>query len=198
MYDYDAVVVMGSGFSNPETDELDRWAIHRLNKAVEAAAKREVNYIIITGNLKHPKTGTVFALKAEKFVSDSGIGPIRIWPAVNPVYPIDTEGDVVQALGMASYLLCRSLLIITEKPHYYFRVRRLLKIKTRALGFNVRLRFRPSMPAPWWYWLKEFVLWVALLLSPHKGKHSWLYHFLDRLWRQRIGPKFLQYVVRRD
>lgn len=187
----DAVVVMGSGFSSPETPEIDKWGKRRLARAIELVKNSGVKFMIITGGGVHPKFGVRFVESLKALAIEEGVGSSKILIASNlDSYPKTTIGDIDQAFDVAVGHHFVRLEFITEKPHWLFRVRIFTNVD--RTGFTVS-GWHSALPAPLWYWIKEFVYWLALICSLGR-EDSWLCQTAGRSWK-KIGHHFGLYVV---
>jgi len=188
---YDAVVVMGSGFRGPDTPEIDKWGRRRLSRAVELLQEGKADFIIITGGTVHPEFGVRFADVAWKIVLQQGVDPLKILiPSNFGDYPKTTGGDVDQAIDIASARHLNYLVFVTEKPHWLFRVRILTNLD--RTGFMCS-GWDYALSAPVWYWVKEFIYWVAILFSFGR-EDSGFHRIAAKLWK-RSGHLFRLYVI---
>lgn len=189
---YDAVVVIGSGFKIPEDDGLDTYGMKRIEKAVELFREGHAEHIIITGNGTHPKTNAFFYHKAWKIVIGLGVHPSSVsWASDIGAFSTDTLGDVKQAIAVARRQRWQRLIVVTEKPHWFFRV--CLFFRREAPDLKIQ-GWQTALTAPWWYWCKECLSGIALRL-PQKIRNP-IYRFMNEKWHQ-ISHLFSLYSVRR-
>ncbi|MEK7624438.1 MAG: YdcF family protein [Patescibacteria group bacterium] len=160
MYDYDAVIVMG-GNDNA-----------RLPVALTCLEKNEAKYLILTGGVL--KTARVIAL-------NKGVSPGRIKIANPDSYT--AQDEVIQAVKIAEENNFKTLLVITEKPHWFFRVKYFFKKTAPA---DLIIKHRTSIRTPLWYWVKE-IIGCALMLSFPRQEKSEAYEFIRKFWK-RISP----------
>ena len=159
MYEYDAVVVMG-GNDNA-----------RLPVALTCLEKNKAKYLILTGGVS--KTARTIAIS-------KGVPPERI--KVADVDLSTAQNDAAQAVEIAKDNDFKTLLVITEKPHW-FRVRIFFKKTAPA---NLIIKHRTSAPAPLWYWVKE-IIGCTLMLVLLRQEKSKAYEFIHKFWR-KISP----------
>jgi len=185
---YSAVVVIGGDFRGPNDDGLDARAKARVEAGVSAMRDGEAEWLLVTGSLAHPNTGAHFALQALRLAGRQlESACVYVHPEFR-TFSTDTLGDVKQAVEVAEQNQWGSLLVVTERAHW-FRVRRFFRKRAPELVVHLR----PSATGPWWYWLKEITFMCALLVS---GEDSRFYAMVRRAWR-RAAPLFLDYVIER-
>ncbi|MFH0806780.1 MAG: hypothetical protein V1885_03595 [Candidatus Brennerbacteria bacterium] len=152
--------------------------------------------LIITGLVQHPKTKRSFSDAAQKLAQSKGICPLSIWRFENDAtdkYTLNTLGDVKAILVCVNTFHVERLTVITETPHWLFRVRRLFRKEAPSL----EIRFLSSASAPLWYWAKEFLAGI-LSRIPLVGKtDSRFNRFFVRRWRS-VASYFGLYVVDPD
>ncbi len=169
---YDAAVVMESGFG----PDGDIYGNSRLETALACIKQKEAKNLILTGSLGTTKN----SLKAREIAIQKGVPPERI--KIANFDSFTAENNVAQAVKIAKENNFKTLLVITEKPHW-FRVRYFFK-KTAPVDLIVR--HKTSMAAPLWYWLKEIIGFALLLIFP-KHENSKTYEFIRSFWK-RISP----------
>jgi len=192
------VVVLGSGFRGRADDRPDIWGERRLIRAVElinSCSSPARCRLIVTGQSVHPHTHSVFSAQAEREAVRLGIPSHEILRASDRCTSrVDTRDDVVQALRLAAANGIRHLMVITESPHWFFRVRYFFESEAPPGSNLLRTEFVPSTPAPWWYWCKEFIGGAVLRFPIIGGYESQLYRVVNRGWR-KVAHRF-GYVVR--
>ncbi len=184
---YDAVVVIGSGFLNADSDELSTSALRRFEAAARAVEDRRAQFVILTGFTIHPEKGTVFGLKL-KMLAFQRLGEWKVYFELPPefrneeIYPRTTNADIDFALRIAREEEFKSLLVVSEAPHLFFRV----MPRFRKLAPDMKLKALP-IPAPWWFWPKEALSWLALALAGGNDKGR-VYQAWRTFWKKRLAP----------
>jgi len=187
---YDAVIIMGSGFSHPESPVLDTSGKSRMDKALKLFQKGIATNILITGYARHPKTlesfhdrvGTFLSVYVDREERD------RIYTSPGYRYSKTTRGNILAAADVIYEQGWKRVLVCTEKPHYIFRVREL----SEKLIPKVRVDFTESRRASLLYWIKEILYFPIRKLSKDNEK---IEDGLRNLWK-KISPKFGYFVSR--
>lgn len=187
MKKFNAVIIIGSGFAKPDSDEIDSWAKTRAEKAIEIYRKGEAEYIIVTGTLVHPRTGRIFLECVREYLESQNIPEEKILTVREYAhYPANGLGNILQAIDVMKREGFQNAFYVTERPHS-FRCSYWLRRETVDLGFKFKLRV--SRGAPVWYWLKEVIKYAALVV-PRKHEKSNAYWNVLRLWDQKFAKKY--------
>lgn len=183
---WDAIIILGSGFVSPRYDMLDYYGHYRCITAVWLYRFIPVKKIIITGLLMHPKTKRRFANIAANFLCQQGINRNNI--LIPPVQePYTTKTDIEQAKEIMRTHHFSKVIIVTEKPHWKYKIKKMFKEK------NIKVVFCESVLAPQAYWIKEYFIWSIRTIIHSKKIDS----LLKRIWGY-LAPKLLGlYVVSR-
>lgn len=155
---YDAVVVIG-GNDNA-----------RLPVALACIKQGQAENLILAGALK---TARMIAIQ-------QGVPPERI-KMVNSA-SFTAQNDVAQTVKIAKENNFKTLLVITEKPHW-FRVKYFFE---KMAPTDLIVRHGTSIPAPLWYWGKEFVGYTLMRIFPGH-ENSKLYKLIFNVWK-KISP----------
>lgn len=163
----DAAIVLGGGYKSPTSTKLDHLVRERLRAAIKAVRSGRAENLVITGNLLH-ETGIMFADRAAEIARRLGVPKEKIYVADSIMqFATTTRGDVEQAVKLARENRWSHMLIFTQKPHW---VR--TKIFFHFVAPDIKVGgFTSALSAPIWFWAKEIVLCILLILSRGDDKH---------------------------
>jgi len=150
------MVVLGAKFPYKDNENLGkRIGIKRFQKGVDLFKSLNGDALIFAGsiNLVHPITKKPYALKEKELAIKQNIPSNKIFidntDSLKSKYNLTTKGDIqfVFDIVSSSFPLNNekiNLYIITEKPHFIFRVNYLLKIYFKKYLKNINIIFSES------------------------------------------------------
>jgi hypothetical protein len=198
----DNIFVLGSGFDR-NTDQLDKWAELRIQTALKILAKlqRLMGKLICLGGAPNTAGTMICAEAYAMFAIRSGVPrenievPERMRRAI-----VKSTEDIRIGISCNSVYSRDQILLVCEKP-FWFRAYR--EARLEAEWQNKRLRivgYREALPAPLWYWAKEFFGWMLWWLDGlREGPLSRAFrHFWRTYVTERHGKNLGLYIANRD
>jgi len=187
------IVVLGSKFPYEDNENLGkRIGIKRFQKGIDLFKSLNADALIFAGSidLVHPITKKSYVLKEKELAIDQNIPSNKIFidnsDILKSKYALTTKGDIQLVFDIISSLFLMdnekiNLYIITEKPHFIFRVNYLLKIYFKKYLNNINIIFSESTKPIFKDWYCEFIYFIFC-------RYIWQYNILNFFF-----PNFRKY-----
>jgi len=187
------IVVLGAKFPYKDTENLGkRIGIKRFQKGIDLFKSLNADILIFAGSidLVHPITKKPYALKEKELAINQNIPSNKIFidntNNSKSKYDLTTKGDIQLVFDTILSLFPIdnekiNLYVITEKPHFIFRVNYLLKVYFKKYLKNINIIFSESTKPIFKDWYCELLYFILC-------RYIWQYNLLNFFF-----PNFRKY-----